>query len=462
MTHIIADLQLHSRFSRAVSPAMTIPNIAMWARRKGIGLVATGDWTHPMWFREIERDLEEIGNGLLKIRAQNAEPNDQPNPLFLLATEVSCIYSQNGKGRRVHTLLWVPTISSARKISQEMTKRGCNLLSDGRPIIGLTSIDVAELVLSVEPKALIIPAHVWTPWFSVFGSMSGFTSLEEAFGLYAKHIYAVETGLSSNPSMNWQIPELDTRAIVSFSDAHSGPKLGREATVFEIREPAEQISYQHIYDAIAAVSLKTADSKLKVKIAYTIEFYPEEGKYHWSGHRVCSVRWGPMETRKNGNTCPVCGKPLTQGVEQRVGELSGRSEADLKLSIIQQPLTEQVKIRMTKSQTFPGRPPFVMMVPLVEIIAEAIGSPVTSPKVQTPYFRLTDKVGSEFFVLLAAEIRAIAAVAGERVALGVDMVRKGQLTIDPGYDGVFGVVKIWNTDGKGVADAGKEQLTLLS
>ena len=216
MTQIIADLQLHSRFSRAVSPAMTIPNIAMWARRKGIGLVATGDWTHPMWFREIERDLEEIGNGLLKIRAQNAEPNDQPNPLFLLATEVSCIYSQNGKGRRVHTLIWVPSISSARKISQEMTKRGCNLLSDGRPIIGLTSIDVAELVLSIEPKALIIPAHAWTPWFSVFGSMSGFTSLEEAFGPYAKHIYAVETGLSSNPSMNWQISELDSRESYHF------------------------------------------------------------------------------------------------------------------------------------------------------------------------------------------------------------------------------------------------------
>lgn len=467
MAQLIADLQLHSRFSRAVSPAMTIPNIAMWARRKGIGLVATGDWTHPMWFREIEHDLEELGNGLLKLRkgAEPAKPEhrgeDRRDPLFLLATEVSCIYSQNGKGRRVHTLIWVPSIVAARKISKEMTRRGCNLLSDGRPIIGLTSINVAELVFSIEPKALVIPAHAWTPWFSVFGSMSGFASLDEAFGPFAKHIYAVETGLSSNPSMNWQIPELDTRTIVSFSDAHSGPKLGREATVFDVQGEPGDITYADIYDAISARSLNVDDTTLKVRIAYSIEFYPEEGKYHWSGHRACSIRWGPNETQKNGTTCPVCGKTLTQGVEQRVGELSGRSEADLQLSIIQYPLTVKMNVRMTKSRAFPERPPFVMMVPLVEIIAEAIGSPVASPKVQAPYFRLTDEVGDEFFVLLEAPIPDIANVAGERVALGVDRVRQGKLVIDPGYDGVFGVVKIWKDGEKGIADSDKEQLTLL-
>lgn len=480
MTHIIADLQLHSRFSRAVSPAMTIPNIAMWARRKGIGLVATGDWTHPVWFRDIESQLEELGNGLLKlkpdieqksqIQSTKSETNPkfqtqnskQVDPLFLLATEVSCIYSQNGKGRRVHTLIWVPSISSARKISQEMTKRGCNLLSDGRPIIGLTSIQVAELVLSIEPKALIIGAHVWTPWFSLYGSMSGFDSIEDAFGPYAKNIYAVETGLSSNPSMNWLIKELDNRTILSFSDAHSGPKLGREATVFEISDQSSVISYQMIYDAIAAQSLKTDDRKLKAKIAYTIEFYPEEGKYHWSGHRACNIRWSPTESKKNGNTCPVCGKTLTQGVEQRVGELAGRSEEELKLSVVSYQPSDTTSIRMTKSEAFPNRPPFVMLVPLLEIISEAIGSPVMSPKVQAPYFRLTNEVGSEFELLLTSPLERIAKIAGERVALGVDMVRKGQLTIDPGYDGVFGVVKIWNTDGKSVANAGKEQLSLLS
>src|SRR3989344_9070746 len=251
--HVIADLQLHSRFSRAVSPQMTIPFIAQWAKKKGIGLVATGDWTHPMWFREIQRDLEEVGNGLLKLKStiegrgskigaegggsmiEKTNPLStlhlQPLsstldhlsfPLFLLATEVSCIYSQGGKGRRIHILIWVPSFASAEKINKQMTKQGCNLLSDGRPIIGLSAIQVAELVLSIEPNALIIPAHAWTPWFSLYGSMSGFNSIDEAFGPYAKNIYAVETGLSSSPAMNWRIKELDNRSIVSFSDAHSG------------------------------------------------------------------------------------------------------------------------------------------------------------------------------------------------------------------------------------------------
>ena len=501
---VIADLQLHSRFSRAVSKEMTIPNIAAWARRKGIALVATGDWTHPMWFREIERDLEEIGNGLLKLR-KSAEvgmplisprqgPNREslthhdsakavtgiektrlpadfhPDPLFLLATEVSCIYSQNGKGRRVHTLIWVPTIESARKISQEMTKRGCNLLSDGRPIIGLTSMQVAELVFSIEPKALIIAAHCWTPWFSLYGSMSGFNSIEEAFGPYAKQIYAVETGLSSNPSMNWLIKELDHRSIVSFSDAHSGPKLGREATVFDV----DELSYGSIYQAIkegnreqgignsSAPTLNPTPQSLIPHISYTIEFYPEEGKYHWSGHRACNIRWSPSESKKNGTVCPVCGKPLTQGVEQRVGELASRSESDLQLSAISYQLSDKTVIQMTKSGAFPSRPPFVMLVPLLEIIAEAVGSPVASPKVQTPYFRLTDEVGSEFEILLTSEPGQIAKVAGERVAEGVDRVRKGRLRIDPGYDGVFGVVKIWDEGTGGIVEGWKEQLSLLT
>lgn len=431
---IIADLQLHSRFSRAVSPQMTIPNIAQWARRKGIGLVATGDWTHPMWFREIEANLEELGTGLLKLK--NVTNSD---PLFLLATEVSCIYSQNGKGRRVHTLIWVSTLESARKISQEMTKRGCNLLSDGRPIIGLTSIQVAELVLTIEPHALVIPAHAYTPWFSVYGSMSGFDSIEEAFGPYAKYIYAVETGLSSNPSMNWRIKELDNRTILSFSDAHSGPKLGREATVFEI----PTLSYQEIYDAI----------QKQKNIAYTIEFYPEEGKYHWSGHRACNIRWSPAESKKNGTACPVCGKTLTQGVEQRVGELAGRDEASLHIT---------KEGMMTKSKTFPNRPPFVMLVPLLEVISEAIGSPVASRKVQMLYMRLTDEIAPEFDILMRTNLDAISKIAGNRVADGIDRVRMGSLHIDPGYDGVFGVVKLWEDKEKGIVDRGREQLSLLT
>jgi PHP family Zn ribbon phosphoesterase len=444
--HVIADLQLHSRFSRAVSKEMTLPNMAAWAKRKGIGLLATGDWTHPMWFREIERDLEEMGNGLLKLKS------DPSGPPFLLASEVSSIYTQNGKGRRVHTLIWVPSIASARKISQEMTKRGCNLLSDGRPIIPLSTIHVAELVFSVEPKALVFPAHVWTPWFSTYGSMSGFQSIEEAYGEFAKHVYAVETGLSSNPAMNWQIKELDSRSIVSFSDAHSGPKMGREATVFDLTE----LSYDTVYRAISGGFRDD-------KIAYTIEFYPEEGKYHFSGHRSCNIRWGPADTKKNGTTCPVCGKGLTQGVVQRVEELSGRSEGDLRLTVTQSPLIEKgPNIAMTKSNAFPDRPPFTMLVPLQEIISECIGSPVVGRKTQTQYQVLTEHFGSEFAVLLHSSKENIAAVAGEKIAMGIEKVRTGDIVVDPGYDGVFGVVKIWQDgEAEGLVDKSKEQLGLF-
>jgi len=457
---------------------MTIVTIASWAKRKGIGVVATGDWTHPMWFREIERDLEEMGNGLLRLKPQmnsssfmdhrkqqlqktmnhepqadQSEPLTENDPYFLLATEVSCIYSQGGRVRRVHTLIWVPSIDSARKISQEMTKRGYNVMSDGRPIIGLTSIQVAELVFGIEPKALIIPAHAWTPWFSVYGSLGGFDSIEEAFGPYAKHIYAVETGLSSNPTMNWRIKELDTRAIVSFSDAHSGPKLGREATVFDL----EALSYDTIYQAIVhSPSKQRTDNR----IAYTIEFYPEEGKYHYTGHRTCQIRQTPEETRNKGTTCPACGKPLTVGVMHRVDDLAGRTEEEVGVIEVT-PKDATIKAKMFGSTMFPDRPPFIMLVPLSEIIAEAVGSPVTSPRVQMPYTRLVDTVGSEFTLLLHADLSRVAKVAGERVAFGIDRVRQGKLSIDPGYDGVFGVVKIWNDGESGIAESGKEQLSLL-
>ncbi len=505
--HVIADLQLHSRFSRAVSKEMTIPNIAVWARRKGIGLVATGDWTHPLWMREIKENLEEVGNGLLSLRKRVADSDGaevvrsnsrvlrssppaggsapsakNPNlsalpapgyPLFLLATEVSSIYSQNGKGRRVHTLIWVPSLESADKISKEMTRQGCNLMSDGRPIIGLSSIQVAELVLSIEPKALIIPAHAWTPWFALYGSMSGFNSIDEAFGPYAKYIYAIETGLSSDPAMNWRIKELDRRSIVSFSDAHSGPKIGREATVFELHE----LSYENVYQAIRGDQSnlesrisnhgeeKNQDSRFQIpdsRIAYTIEFHPEEGKYHYTGHRLCNIRLTPQEAKAKGTACPVCGKPLTQGVMQRVEELAGRSEADLQISNFQFPISNKNTIQMTASKAFPDRPPYVMLVPLQEIISESIGSPVTSIKVQTVYQKLTDELGGEFTVLLSASIPELTKVAGERIAQGIDKVRRGDIIIDPGYDGVFGVVKIWKEgEEKPLLDSSKEQLTMF-
>jgi PHP family Zn ribbon phosphoesterase len=322
----------------------------------------------------------------------------------------------------------------------------------------------------------------------VYGEKGGFESLDEAFGPYAKHIYAVETGLSSNPSMNWRIKELDHRAIVSFSDAHSGPKLGREATVFDLQE----MTYDNIYQAISQLSVlgsqlsdrsqsvisqsvsdkqktgkllsENRQQKTDNRIAYTIEFYPEEGKYHWSGHRACGVRWGPAETAAKGTTCPACGKPLTQGVEQRVNQLASRSEAELKLVSMRQRINaSEAEVIMTKSETFPNRPPFVMLVPLQEIISECIGSPVASPKVQGPYATLTDALDGEFHVLLQASIDEIAKVVGDRIAQGVDKVRRGDLVIDPGYDGVFGVVKIWREgEEKPLLDASREQLSIFS
>lgn len=300
MTQIIADLQLHSKYARAVSPNMVIPEMGKWAVRKGIDLLATGDWTHPLWLSELKANLNEDGSGLLNYKLQITNSKSQKNPKFLLSGEVSCIYSQGGKGRRIHTLIFAPSFEIVDKINAELTRRGCNLMSDGRPIIGLTSIQLAEVVFGISEECLLIPAHAWTPWYALFGSMSGFDSIAEAFGPYADKIYAIETGLSSNPGMNWRIKELDNRSIVSFSDAHSGPKLGREATVFEV----EEISYKAVKEAIMKPKIDDRN-----KIIYTIEFYPEEGKYHYTGHRACNVRHSPSETKKLGTICPVCGKP---------------------------------------------------------------------------------------------------------------------------------------------------------
>lgn len=454
---LIADLHLHSKYSRAVSKDMTIPVIAGWASKKGIGLVATGDWTHPLWMREIQNDLEEDGSGLLRLKnptnaTNTTNPTNKNTPLFLLSTELSCIYSQGGKTRRVHTLVWVPTIKSAIEISREITKRGGNVLSDGRPILGLSLINLSELVLTIEPQALIVPAHVWTPWFAVYGKMGGFESLKEAFGQYEKYIYAVETGLSSSPDMNWRIKELDTRSIVSFSDAHSGPKLGREATVFEIRDE-RMITYQDIVNAIKIPSLSQSTNP-QPHIVYTIEFYPEEGKYHYTGHRDCNIRLNPDETKQKGTTCPVCGKPLTQGVMQRVAEIATRIEnGEWKI---------ENGLRTIYSKQQKSRPPFVMSVPLREIIAEAIGSPAASKKVIPYYEKLILIFNGEFNVLLHAPLPEITRASKSEIADGIRKVRMGDIVIDPGYDGVFGVVKIWKSkEEKALVDKSKEQMGLF-
>lgn len=397
---VIADLHLHSKYSRAVSQQMVIPEIAKWARKKGIGLVGAPDWTHPLFFRELKESLTEVGEGIY------ASKEDPEGPRFLLVTEISSIYSQGDQTRRIHNLIFSPSFEVVEKINTSLRHRGANLLSDGRPIIGLSSLEVCDLVFAVSKDCLVIPAHVWTPWFSLYGSRSGFDSLRECFGQFSGQIKAIETGLSSDPAMNWRIKELDNRSIVSFSDAHSPAKLGREATVFKL----DNFDYPAIKEAIESGA-----------IDYTIEFYPEEGKYHFTGHRNCEVKQSPKETKRLGTTCPVCGKLLTVGVMHRVEELAARPSG----------------FRPE------NRPSYKMLVPLAEILAEALGTGPASQTVQTEYNRLVTNLDSEFNVLLKAEVEAIARVSGEKVAEGIKRVRQGEIIVEPGYDGVFGTVKIW-------------------
>lgn len=482
---VVADLHLHSRFSRAVSSQMVVPRIAEWAKKKGIDLVATGDWTHPVWFGELKVNLEETDCGLYKMKGQGKQ-----TPAFLLSTEVSSIYSQGGETRRIHTLIFAPDFETVEKINKELTKRGVNLLSDGRPIMGLSAKALAELILEINEKCLIIPAHVWTPWFSLYGSKSGFDSIKECFGDLATSIYAIETGLSSDPAMNWRVGELTGRRIVSFSDAHSLQKLGREATVFEV----EKLDYENVRGAIVSENqntqrtrsigvsgyqrirgsespdLQVSDSLVNrrsefsefsgSRILYTIEFYPEEGKYHYTGHRKCNVIYSPNETRKKGVTCPVCGKSLTVGVMSRVESLASQ---DIEVETE----TDGNGVQWVKASGPEGRRPggtrvpYVMLVPLLEIISEAVSSGVGSQKVLTIYEQLINTFGSEFKTLLEAPIKEVERIAGDRVSEGIQKVRNGDIVIEPGYDGVFGKVKIWREEETSGVEEQVDQATLF-
>ncbi len=465
---IIADLQLHSKYSRAVSPEMVIPKMYEWNLKKGIGLLATGDWTHPIWRRELKVNLDELGNGLLKIKPevlkqiqkgmlkQVQHDGSVNDPSFLLSGEVSCIYSHNGKTRRNHILMFAPSFDVVDKISNELVKRGCNISSDGRPIIGLTSQEMCEVAWSVSEDVLVIPAHAWTPWFSLYGSMSGYDSLTECFGQYSDRIYAIETGLSSDPSMNWRIKELDTRTLISCSDSHSGPKLMREATIFEIPKN-HQLNFKSISD-----SLKNYQRDLKLPhIAATVEFYPEEGKYHYSGHRACNIRWSPEEVKQKGTICPVCGRTITIGVLERIEKLASRSVKDLQ--IYQKPLGN-LTIKATYSKKYPNRAPYLSLVPLMEIVAESFGVNSYSIKVRAEYDKIVESFGGEFNVLVKTPKEKIAAISNEKLAVGVENVRSGNIVIIPGYDGVFGTVKVWNEGKKNTQEAEinkKEQMSMF-
>lgn len=425
----VADLHLHSKYSRAVSKDMNLPTMAFWATKKGLNLLSSGDWTHPLWIREIKQSLEEAEEGLFRLKQDK-----NSSMRFLLSVEVSSIYSQGGKVRRIHNLIFSPSIETCEKINAELVKRGCNLNADGRPIIGLSATSLCDLIFSIDENALVIPCHIWTPWFSMFGSKSGFDTVEECFGEFADRIYGIETGLSSDPYMNWQIKNLGNRSILSFSDAHSPAKMGREATVFMTKdEKTKTITYKDISDAIKK------DPKAKFKIGYTIEFYPEEGKYHYTGHRNCNYVQVPDLTRKEGIICPVCKRPLTVGVMHRVEDLA---KEGFEKEVSKQNTTG-VKWILDPNHK---HPPFVKLVPLNEIIAESLHSTVSSQKVKDLFDKLCLIFGSEIKILLKTSLEDIKKEAGERVAEGVEKVRRGNIVIEPGYDGVYGVVKIWNDE----------------
>lgn len=430
--YLIADLHLHSRYSRAVSQAMDLEEIARWAQRKGINLVATADWTHPLWLREIKNKLTEIKPGIFSLKTGDEAIKKIK---FILATEVSSIYSQNNRVYRIHNLIFSPSFNSADKIVSELNKKGVNLMADGRPVMGISARDLYAMILDIDKDSFLIPCHIWTPWFSLYGSRSGFDSINDCFLDYEKYIYAVETGLSSDPWMNWQIKELDKRVIVSFSDAHSGPKLGREATVFATNNFSEKDSENFDYfDIIDALKNK---QNSQLKIAYTIEFFPEEGKYHWSGHRQCQVRYSPEEEKEKGKICPVCKKPLTIGVESRVNHLASRFLKKEDLLFLKNKNDVVFVYDKEKKRT-----PYVSLVPLNEILTEIYHSPT---RVKQEYERITQIV-PEFDFLLRTPYDEIRRITDEKVELAIRKVRNRQVFVDPGYDGVFGVVKIFNEE----------------
>jgi len=447
---VFADLHIHSKYSRAVSPKMEPLVMAAWALKKGINLIATGDWTHPLWLKELESNLEEKTNGVYQLK--NGE-KELKKPSFVLSTEISSIYSQGGKTRRIHTLVLAPSFKTVHKINDELKRRHCNLLSDGRPIIGLSAIQLAELIWSIDENCLIIPAHIWTPWFAMFGSKSGFDSVKECWGEFSDRIYAIETGLSSDPAMNWRLKDLEKRAIVSFSDAHSPAKLGRELTVFQSQGKKSSFSFKDLSLAIK----QKANSDWK--ISYTIEFHPEEGKYHYSGHRKCGRRQSPIQTKKKGEICPVCGRPLTLGVMHRVEQLADYEEI--------KPIKKESKEGLVGyyHPTNKKRPPYVMLVPLVEIIAESVGVGVASKKVQLEYENITKNLAPEMEILTQTKLEKISQFVNPRLAEGIEKNRQGKIVVEPGFDGVFGTVKIWPTTKKSankfILNNNKEQTSLF-
>ena len=405
----IADLHVHSHYSRATSKDMCPEGIWKWAQLKGIQVIGTGDFTHPGWLKELDEKLDRHGNGLFTLK-KGYQPDDVPaackaDVQFILSAEISCIYSKNGKTRKVHSVILAPDFAAAARINLALSKIG-NLNADGRPILGLDAKQLLKIVLDASPEALLIPAHAWTPHFSVFGAASGFDSLEECYEELTPHIFAIETGLSSDPLMNWQLSALDRLTLVSNSDAHSAPKLGREANILDTES-----SYPAIIEAI----------KTRKGFLGTIEFFPEEGKYHYDGHRDCGVSLTPKETIHYDYLCPVCNRKVTVGVMHRVEKLADREHGFRP----------------------PNAPTFTSIIPLPEIIAEGLKCGVNTKKVNALYFPLLEQLGNEFKILMDVPLDDIERAGTPLIREAISRMREGNVHIAPGYDGEFGKVRIF-------------------
>src|SRR5574341_661918 len=394
---VIADLHLHSRYSRATSQDMNVETMARWSKIKGITVLGTGDFTHPVWLRELRAKLQSNERGLFTHDGAH----------FMLTVEVSNIYSAGGRLRKIHNVIFAPSFEVVDRINAVLGRFG-NLLADGRPTLTLPTDKMVEYLMEISPDCMLVPAHAWTPWFSLYGSMSGFDAIAECFGDQVKHIAAVETGLSSDPPMNWRLSELDRVMLVSNSDAHSPAKLGREANVFGC-----ELDYYEI--------MRVLREKDTSRFLYTIEFFPEEGKYHYDGHRNCNRRLTPRETKGFGGKCPVCGKAPTVGVLHRVEALADREDGYVP----------------------EGAVPYRNLVPLEEIVAEAQGAQPGTARVREEYFKLCEVFGGEFNVLLDAPVEEVWKHTTPRIAEGLRRVREGQVHIAPGYDGVFGEISIF-------------------
>ncbi|MBI5374302.1 MAG: DNA helicase UvrD [Candidatus Schekmanbacteria bacterium] len=399
----IADFHIHSKFSLATSPLMVPVSIAQAAGRKGIGLVGTGDFLHPGYLNILNESLEEEKHGIYRLKKGKSKV------AFMPTVEVSNIFRTGGKTRKIHTLIFTPSLRDCAKLSKIFGKLG-KTSSNGRPIFKFHVKELLKRVLDCSPESFIVPAHAWTPWYSVFGAFSGFDSIEECFEEESYNIFSIETGLSSDPPMNWSISGLDRMTLISNSDAHSPSKLGREANVFSKMPDFKELK-------------SILKGEKREFFLNTIEFYPQEGKYFTDGHRKCGISFDPEETKANGDRCPECGGKVTKGVLHRVRELSDRKHGSKPVNAI----------------------PPKYVIPLEEIIAFVVNKKVTSLHVKKIYEKMIESAGTEFHILLDAAEDELKSMAAEEIALAILAVREGRVDITPGYDGVFGKIKICDT-----------------